>query len=128
MIASSGFLENELRQFSGEDRVTLANSVETLGVDLKTRVKRLGAKEKARRKKCKVRFTPIKKNKAIQKFHSSVCQEVVTCGYDASKDLRSPCSGDVSYGEVLIKEAKGSCCGQKEFDLLFFVHGSTRPC
>ena len=28
----------------------LADSVETLGVDLRTRVKRLGAKEKARRK------------------------------------------------------------------------------
>ena len=31
--------------------VTLADSVKTLGVDLRTRVKRLGAKEKARRKK-----------------------------------------------------------------------------
>ena len=53
MIASCGFLENELSQFSKEEGVTLAESVETLGVDLSTRVKRLGAKEKARRKKCK---------------------------------------------------------------------------
>ena len=51
MIASCGFLENELRQFSGEEGVALADSVETLGVDLRTRVKWLGAKEKARRKK-----------------------------------------------------------------------------
>ena len=50
MIASCGFLENERSQFSKEERVTLAVSVETLGVDLRTRVKRLGAKEKARRK------------------------------------------------------------------------------
>ena len=50
MIASCGFLENELRQFSREEGVTLADSVETLGVDLRTRVKRLGAKEQARRK------------------------------------------------------------------------------
>ena len=42
--------------------VTLADSVETLGVDLRTSVKRLGAKEKARRKKCNVRFSVIKKN------------------------------------------------------------------
>ena len=56
MIASCGFLENELHQVSREEGVTLADSVETLGVDLRTRVKRLGAKEKARRKKCKVRF------------------------------------------------------------------------
>ena len=46
MIASCGCLENELRQFSREEGVTLADSVETLGVDLRTRVKRLGAKEK----------------------------------------------------------------------------------
>ena len=50
MIASCRFLEDELRQCSNEEGVTLADSVETLGVDLRTRVKRLGAKEKARRK------------------------------------------------------------------------------
>ena len=50
MIASCGFLENELSQVSKEGGVTLADSVETLGVDLRTRVKRLGAKEKARSK------------------------------------------------------------------------------
>ena len=85
MIASCG-LENDLGQFSREEGVTLADSVETLGVDFRTRVKRLGAKEK-RRKKCNVR-----------------CQEVVMCGYenDASKDLESPCGGDVSYGEVKV--------------------------
>ena len=32
-------------------------SVETLGVDLRTRVKRLRAREKARRRKCKVKFS-----------------------------------------------------------------------
>ena len=52
MIASCGFLENELSQFSKEG-VTLTDSVETLGVDLRTIVKRLGAKEKARRKSAK---------------------------------------------------------------------------
>ena len=44
MIASCGFLENGQSQFSKE-------GVETLGVDLRTKVKRLGVKEKARRKK-----------------------------------------------------------------------------
>ena len=38
MIASCGFLEDELRQCSKEEGVTLADSVETLGVDLRTRV------------------------------------------------------------------------------------------
>ena len=65
-------LENELRQFSGEEGVTLADCVETLGVDLRTNVKRLGATEKARRKKCNVRFSLIKKNKALQKKYMKV--------------------------------------------------------
>ena len=74
MIASCGFMENELRQFSKEEGVPLADSVETLGVDFRTRVRRLGAKEKARRKKCNVRFSPFfflkkKKTKAFQKNH-----------------------------------------------------------
>ena len=50
----------------------MADSVETLGVDFRTRVKMLGAKEKARRKKCKVRFSIIKKNKAFQKNYMKV--------------------------------------------------------
>ena len=43
--------------------------VETLGVDLRTRVMRLGTKEKARRKKCRVRFSFIMKNKAFHKSY-----------------------------------------------------------
>ena len=72
MIASCGFLEIELSQFSKEEGVTLAGSVETFGVDLRTRAKRLRAKEKARRKKCKVRFSILKKNKAFQKNYMKV--------------------------------------------------------
>ena len=66
MIASYGYWEDELRQCSKEEGVTMADSVGTPGVDLRTRVKRLGVKEKARRKKCKVRFSLIKKNEALQ--------------------------------------------------------------
>ena len=82
---------NELSQFSKEEGVTLAESVETLGVDLRTRVERLGAKEKARRKKCKVRFSIIKKKKAFQQNYMKV---------GVKKLLRAglmPCSWDVSH-------------------------------
>ena len=75
--------------------------METLGVDLRTRVTKLGAKEKARRKKCKVRFSIIKKNKAFSKeLHESGWKEVATCRHDASKDLVSSCGWDVSSGKV----------------------------
>ena len=49
-------------------------------------------------------------------------QEVVTCRYDASKDLVSPCRGDVSYGEVKIEKTDGS--SSEKYDLPVFVHGS----
>ena len=66
MVASYGFVENELPQFSKEEGVTLADSVETLGVDLRTRV------SWEQKKKWKVRFPLIKKNKAFQRNHMKV--------------------------------------------------------
>ena len=48
MIASCGCLENEFRQFSREEGVTLADGVETLGVDSRTRVNNVGSKRKSK--------------------------------------------------------------------------------
>ena len=97
MIASCGFLENELRQFSREEAVTLAESVETLGVDLRTRMKRLGAKEKARRKKCKLRFSIVKKNRAFRKSYVKVCvNKLQRAGMMPTRTWVAQCSGDVS--------------------------------
>ena len=79
MIASCGFLENELSQFSMEEGVTLADSVETLGVDLRTKIKKLGVKEKARRRMCKVTFSIIKKNKVFQKNCMKVSVKKLLC-------------------------------------------------
>ena len=52
--------------------MALADSVEAPGVDLRTRVKWLEAKEKARRKKRKVRFSLVEKNEAFQKSDMKV--------------------------------------------------------
>ena len=48
--------------------MVLDKSVETLGVDLRTRAKRLGETEKARRKKCEVRFSLIRRNRVRGTF------------------------------------------------------------
>ena len=98
MIVSCGFLENELRQFSSEEAMTLAESVETLGVDLRTRMKRLGAKEKARRKKCMVRFSLMKKKKkAFQKSCIKVgVNKLQRAGMMPTRTWVAQCSGDVS--------------------------------
>ena len=50
----------------------MTDSVETLGVDLRTRVKRLGVNENSRRKKCKVRLSLLSKNKDLQKNYMKV--------------------------------------------------------
>ena len=50
-------------------------------------------------------------------------QEVVTSGHGASKDLESQCSLDSSHGKVKIEETEGSSRGQKEYDLVVFLHG-----
>ena len=48
MIASCGFLEDELRRYRTKEGVTMADSAETLGVDLRTQEvgsRRTGEKE-----------------------------------------------------------------------------------
>ena len=46
MIASCGFLEDELRQCSKEEGVTMADSVETLGVIFRARSRDCEGKQK----------------------------------------------------------------------------------
>ena len=128
MIASCGFLEDDLRQCSKEEGVTMADSVETHGVDLRTSVGRLGANGKAREKKCKVRFSIIKKNKAFQKNCMKVgVKKLLRAGHGASKDVESSCSGKAPTERFKIEEADGSSSGQKEHELSVFVHGSLCP-
>ena len=54
-------------------------------------------------------------------------QEVVTSGTGASKDLLSACIRFGCYRTTEIEEADVSSSGQKEYNLVFFVHGSIRP-
>ena len=117
MIVSCGFLKNEPSQFSKEEGVTLTDSVETLGVDLRTRVKRLGAKEKREEKKCLVRFSIIKNNKAFQKNYMKVG------GYGASESVEAHAVAMAPIERLKIEETNGSGSGQKEYNFAFLVHG-----
>ena len=66
-MRKTGFLEEAASMQQKKEGVTWEDSVETLRVDLRTIVKKLGAKEKAKRKKCKVRknnLSRIKKKTA----------------------------------------------------------------
>ena len=92
MIASCGFLEEELRQCSKEEGVTMADSVETLGVYLRTRVKRLGAKEKSEEEEVHGEIFVHQEEQGLpEEVHEDGGQEVATSGYGASKDVESLC-------------------------------------
>ena len=80
MIASCGFLENEVSQFSKEEGVSLADSVETLGVDLRIRVKRLGAKKKSEKKKVQRKVLDYQVfRRASRRWRSRSCHVRVWC-------------------------------------------------
>ena len=114
MIASCGFLEKEVRQFSREEGVTLADSVGTLCVDSRTRVKRLGAKEKARRKKCTEMFSLTKKNKTFPNSYTKVCvKKLLRAGMMPARAWGIQAVGISPTERVKIQETDGSSCGQK---------------
>ena len=119
MIASCGFLEEELRQCSKEEGVTMADSVETLGVDLRTSVKNLGAKETARRKMCKVRLSLVKKNDVFQKNYMNVeVKKLSRAGMVPARAWRVHAVGNRPYRKVKLEETDGSSSGQKGYKLV----------
>ena len=61
---------------------------------------------------CEIRHYEDEK-RISKELHESERQEVVTCRDDVSKDLESPCSVDVSYGEVKIEKTDDSCSDKK---------------
>ena len=114
MIASCGFLENELSQFSKEEGVTLADSVETLGVDLRTRIKKLGAKEKARIRKCKVRFSIIKNNKAFQKNCMKVgVKKLLRAGMMPARTWEAVAVGMFSTERLKLRRQMAAAAGKR---------------
>ena len=103
MIASCRFLGDGLRQFSKEEEgVTMADSVETLGVDLRTRVKNLRAKRKSGKKEVHSEILAyLAKQSLPEELHEGGSQEVGTGRHDASKNVASSCSWDGSLQKDL---------------------------
>ena len=90
-------------------------SVEAPGVDLRTRVKRLGAKGKARRKKCKVRFSLIKKNIAFQKRYMKVggVKKLLRAGMVPARTWRVHAVEMALTERDQLQEADGSSSGAR---------------
>ena len=66
VIAPRSYLEDKFPECS--NGVGHTNSVETVGVDLRTATKQLGAKEMARRKRCDVRFSMARVNRVFSRI------------------------------------------------------------
>ena len=115
-------MEDEVRQCSNEG-VTMANSVETLGVDLRMRVKDLGAKEKREKKEVQSEILANQEERSFpEELHDGGDQEVAASGFGASKNVESACSRDGSHGKVKFEETGGSSSKQKEDDFSVLVH------
>ena len=83
----------------------MADTVETLGVDLRTRVKNW-SERKSEKEKVQSEILADQEEQGLPKeLHEGRGQKVPTCGHDASKDLGSPRSGDGSHGEVEIENS-----------------------
>ena len=54
MIASCGFLENELRQYSKEEGVTMADSVETFGRRVENKSREVGSQRTGEKEEVQV--------------------------------------------------------------------------
>ena len=80
VIASCSYLKKKFQESSTREGVVgLATSVKTLGVDLRTTTKRLGAKEKARRKKCDVWFSFFQEESRFpHELHEDWCEDVAS--------------------------------------------------
>ena len=123
MIASCGFLKEELRQCSTEEGVTMADSVETLGVDLRKQESKGWGQKKNEEEEVQGEILDHQEEQGLPKeLHEGGGQEVVTNGYGASKDVESARSRDGSHGKVEIEEADGSSSGYKEYNFVVRVH------
>ena len=88
MIASCGFLENELRQFNREGGVTLADSVENSGRRLENKSEKVGSKRKSGEEEVQGEVLDYQEEQGLpEEQHQSGCQEAAKSGHGASKDV-----------------------------------------
>ena len=108
-ITSCKYLEERCQECSKKEGVVLETSVETLGVDLRTRTpSNWGAKEKARRKKGDVRFLIIRKIEFSRKIHEDWGEKAVENGLGSRGSVARTGCGHRAYRWVQVEEANGS--------------------
>ena len=112
MIASCGFMVEELRQCSKEEGVTMADG------DLRTRVK-FGSERTA------VRFSLIKRNKAFQKNYMKVGvkKKLLPAGMVPARTWGVHAVVMAPTERFKLRRQMAAAAGKKEYDLRVLVHG-----
>ena len=100
-------------------------SVETLGVDLRQRTKQLGTKDKARRKKCDVRFSLIGNNRIFQRndMRAGVRKQLRT-GFHSRESVVRTSRGPRAQRKVHLEEADGGSSRREGIGVALIFHGS----
>ena len=119
VIASCGNLEVELRQ--SKEGVTMADIVETHGVDSRSRVKRIWSKRK--RKLCKVRFSLINTNRVFQKnYMRRGVRKLLRTGLVPARAWRGQAAGAPTE-RFKLRRQMAAAAGKKESVSAFFILG-----
>ena len=127
MIASCGFLEDELRQYIKEEGVTMANSVETLGVDLGTIEENLGAKAKSEQKEVQSEIRSLfKKREAFRKNCVKVeAKKLLRAGMVPAKTWRVHAVGMAQTERLQLRRQVAAAAGkQSTTSLSLFMEAS----
>ena len=117
---------DELRQCSKEEGLTMTDTVETLGVDLRTRVKRLEGQRKSEEEEVQAEI--LKKNKAFQKNYMKVgVKKLLRAGMVPARTWRVHAVGIAPTGRLKLRRKMAPAAGKKEYGLFVLVHGSLWP-
>ena len=102
-----------------------ANSVEPLGVDLRTRPERSGAKEKARRRRCDVRFSFVRWNWVFQKSFLRIgVRKLLRMGLVPARVRGGQAVGSAPTEGLKLRKQVAATAGNKEsVSLSLFMDG-----
>ena len=101
--------------------VSVADSLETLGVDLRTQTKRLEAKET--KVPCEV-LAHLEEQRFPEKLHEDWCEEAVANGPGPRESVGRASRLYCAHIEVKIEEADGSSSRQERLGIAFVVSWS----
>ena len=128
MIASCGFLEDELRQFSGEEEgVTIADSVDSLGFDLRTRVKIVGVRKKKREDRSVGSDSRSSRriDKSLSKeLYESGVKKLLRAGMMPPRTWEVHALGMAPTERLKLRRQMAAAAGKKEYDFSVLIHGS----